>query len=657
MIEVPTSSRLKKSRTNNGGWLVGQSSPKVGQDSPPFQLAVLAGGCASAAVDVIIFPLDSIKTRLQAPQGFNAAGGYRGLFTGVLAAGLGAVPGGAIFFGAYEYSRSALQPQFAERPAWELDAMSASCAATASCYVRTPAIVVQQRMQVGQFHSMVEAVRGIAAEGGWHAFYSGLTVSIAREIPFAFIQFPIYEALKRLWARGSEDSLSPTRVALCGSVAGAVAAAATTPLDLLKTRQMLGGPSGLSGLIAEARSIVTADGVSGLFSGVGPRVGWMAVGGYIFFGVYELCISVLVAAVYRPASSPHIPNTKPETTNRSEGSTISSSSSSSSSSSGRPGVHDPLASFSQAPPSLEASPEAPADASGPAVALLAGGLSGMVIDMALYPIDTFKTRTIQGLPTPLTPRPGATVWARVLELRGLWNGIGVALLPAIPAASVFFVTYEAAKARLSGGGGDGAGGDFSANCVAALSAESMACTVRVPAELLKMKLQSSQEVTLFGALRSTLRQDGVRSLYRGLGATLCLDLPFALLQFPLFEELKSGLARWRGGQAAKYDGAIAGSVAGAVAAFLTTPLDVIRTRHVLWDGDRVPLSSTVARISRQEGLGGFWRGVVPRTMYMAMGGALYLGTYSYCTDVLSRVSMLQASPTKSRSVAPSTSGG
>ena len=85
MIEVPTSSRLKKSRTNNGGWLVGQLS-KSRARFPAVQLAVLAGGCASAAVDVIIFPLDSIKNSLQAPQGFNAAGGYRGLFTGVLAA-------------------------------------------------------------------------------------------------------------------------------------------------------------------------------------------------------------------------------------------------------------------------------------------------------------------------------------------------------------------------------------------------------------------------------------------------------------------------------------------------------------------------------------------------------------------------------------------
>ena len=83
-------------------------------------------------------------------------------------------------------------------------------------------------------------------------------------------------------------------------------------------------------------------------------------------------------------------------------------------------------------------------------------------------------------------------------------------------------------------------------------------------------------------------------------------------------------------------------MAGAAAAFCTTPLDVLRTRHVLWAGERVPLTRTVARIYAHDGFTGFWRGVAPRTMYMAMGGALYLGTYSYCTDVLLRIRFLGA---------------
>ena len=102
-------------------------------------------------------------------------------------------------------------------------------------------------------------MRSVAREGG---FYNGLAVSIVREIPFAFIQFPIYEALKRIWSanHGSTD-LTPAQGALCGSVAGSVAAAATTPLDVVKTRQMLGHARG--GVLAEMRTVVAERGVGG----------------------------------------------------------------------------------------------------------------------------------------------------------------------------------------------------------------------------------------------------------------------------------------------------------------------------------------------------------------------------------------------------------
>ena len=77
-------------------------------------------------------------------------------------------------------------------------------------------------------------------------------------------------------------------------------------------------------------------------------------------------------------------------------------------------------------------------------------------------------------------------------------------------------------------------------------------------------------------------------------------------------------------------GELAMARAGASAAFLTTPLDVVRTRHVLWEGGaRQALSATVAHIYAREGAVGFWRGVLPRTVYMAMGGR-HAGTYVYC---------------------------
>ncbi|MBV94621.1 S-adenosylmethionine mitochondrial carrier protein, partial [Eschrichtius robustus] len=63
----------------------------------------MAGGVAGVCVDLILFPLDTIKTRLQSPQGFNKAGGFRGVYAGVPSAAIGSFPNAAAFFITYEY--------------------------------------------------------------------------------------------------------------------------------------------------------------------------------------------------------------------------------------------------------------------------------------------------------------------------------------------------------------------------------------------------------------------------------------------------------------------------------------------------------------------------------------------------------------------------
>ena len=54
-------------------------------------------------------------------------------------------------------------------------------------------------------------------------------------------------------------------------------------------------------------------------------------------------------------------------------------------------------------------------------------------------------------------------------------------------------------------------------------------------------------------------------------------------------------------------------------------------------GNSFWLIATAARIYRLDGLKGFWRGVAPRTIYMALGGTLYLGTYSASAEILLKV--------------------
>eukprot|EP00954_Amorphochlora_amoebiformis_P010582 826838-Amorphochlora_amoeboformis.AAC.1 len=74
-----------------------------------FLNALLSGASAGVVVDVALFPIDTLKTRLQSPQGFFKAGWFwtktptrqnpefrQGIYSGLSAAALGSAPGGKI---------------------------------------------------------------------------------------------------------------------------------------------------------------------------------------------------------------------------------------------------------------------------------------------------------------------------------------------------------------------------------------------------------------------------------------------------------------------------------------------------------------------------------------------------------------------------------
>jgi hypothetical protein len=85
--------------------------------------------------------------------------------------------------------------------------------------------------------------------------------------------------------------------------------------------------------------------------------------------------------------------------------------------------------------------------------------------------------------------------------------------------------------------------------------------------------------------------------------------------------------------------AMFGSVAGAIAAGLTTPLDVIKTRVMLarrGDGgfDGPIRVKDIVRGIAQEGFGAFWRGIGPRVAWIGIGGAVFLGSYQWAWNTL-----------------------
>ncbi|GBG26313.1 S-adenosylmethionine mitochondrial carrier protein [Hondaea fermentalgiana] len=251
--------------------------------------ALVAGGVAGFSVDTSLMPLDAIKTRLQSPMGFRAAGGFSNLFAGVGVAALGSVPGASLFFFTYETTKANL----AGGPLsdYQTQMAAASLGEIAACLIRVPVENVKQKRQAGLFKDNSSALRGIMARQGYSGFYTGYWTTVLREIPFSMIQFPLWEALKvEIGRRRGDGTVHSWESAAAGSASGALAAAVTTPLDVVKTRLMLGSdPKGVpyDGALSTLQRVVRDEGAGKLMAGVGPRVFWIGIGGFVYFFAYQ----------------------------------------------------------------------------------------------------------------------------------------------------------------------------------------------------------------------------------------------------------------------------------------------------------------------------------------------------------------------------------
>ena len=351
-VGKPSKSTLHSWRTGAGpGWLMGSantpvSQPRLGNakaapsgDSnagPSFAMAVLAGGFASATVDVSIYPLDTLKTRLQAPQGFQRAGGTTGLFRGVMAAAVGAVPGGAVFFGAKDFSKATLRdlgstPGQNSARKWLASREGSTLVSVLVAQfpywaVRNPAELIKTRAQaaleldeilpegdgiVDEKRSVLDITRAAVDEEGLAALWRGYGENILYAYPADALKFVIYEALTMRGRTGGSGGkaakVPPLEAAAVGALATAIAQAMTTPLDLVRNRVMVSssraaGTDDTKSLLPSSSSleespapsylgilsgIAREEGFAALWTGTLPRVGKAIISGAVQFGSYE----------------------------------------------------------------------------------------------------------------------------------------------------------------------------------------------------------------------------------------------------------------------------------------------------------------------------------------------------------------------------------
>ncbi|CAD6587512.1 MAG: hypothetical protein ASARMPREDX12_002916 [Alectoria sarmentosa] len=138
--------------------------------------------------------------------------------------------------------------------------------------------------------------------------------------------------------------------------------------------------------------------------------------------------------------------------------------------------------------------------------------------------------------------------------------------------------------------------------VASSVGELVSCFILTPAEVLKQNAQmvshsqrspSSNKIFDGNATMLTLRKfNSPTQLWRGYTALAGRNLPFTAMQFPMFEHLRTSIHAYRKRRGiatgsmweTAFVTAISAASAGSVAAVITTPIDVVKTRIMLSAG-------------------------------------------------------------------------
>lgn len=146
------------------------------------------------------------------------------------------------------------------------------------------------------------ATKMIVKYDGFVALFHGFKATILRDVPYSALQFACYEQFKK-FAQNKfikpGEQLPVGIDMVTGSLAGGIAGAITTPLDVMKTLLQTQQPSSTTttsseGAVKHYSGILDGmvwnyknQGLPGLFRGIGPRVFWTSLQSAIMFVVYE----------------------------------------------------------------------------------------------------------------------------------------------------------------------------------------------------------------------------------------------------------------------------------------------------------------------------------------------------------------------------------
>lgn len=122
--------------------------------------------------------------------------------------------------------------------------ISSSVARGVQSIVSNPLVVIKTRLEVvgfNEYDGIADASRKIMAKEGYRGFFTGLGISLIRDVPFSGVFYPVYHSFRNLYSMALDDSRShAVNNALITSLsswsANIVSCVLTHPIDLIRTR-------------------------------------------------------------------------------------------------------------------------------------------------------------------------------------------------------------------------------------------------------------------------------------------------------------------------------------------------------------------------------------------------------------------------------------
>lgn len=268
--------------------------------------------------------------------------------------------------------------------------------------------------------------------------------------------------------------------------------------------------------------------------------------------------------------------------------------------------------------------------------IVAGALAGALSRSAVAPLETVRLRQmVHGKGSAL----GAALdLVRGEGIGGLWRGNLANVSKAAPQKALDFFTYDLLKRALTPRIGSGIMGSvqFFSGAVAGITS----CVVLYPLENLRARLAvgSMKPAGVLSSLSMIARKEGVGSLYRGLGTSVCAIVPEAAITYGLFDILRQAGAEHLSQFSPELRAVGSGVVASLAGTLVAYPIETI-ARRLQTSPASLRLSTAFAEAMTAGGPRALYCGIVPMAIKVTPMAAISFFTYETVQGWLERISV------------------